>query len=159
MGKGYQSSTSITMTWTHTNNNKNIYGTPSRKSLEHLQRHKDTLISSHTYTPHKDACVHPPPPQDTCMHTHTRHIHTHTHSTNTCITGDGLVKWQISIYVEGKRWVFSFDLKEESEDECLTGRGSEFQSTGPMYWKVLLPILGTWKMLVSVAEWKQWEGE
>ena len=157
MGKGYQSSTCITMTWTHTNNNKNIYGTPSRKSLEHLQRH-DTLISSHTYTPpQRCMCAPPPPPRH--MHAHTHTTHTHTHSTNTCITGDGLVKWQISIYVEGKRWVFSFDLKEESEDECLTGRGSEFHSTGPMYWKVLLPILGTRKMLVSVAEWKQWEGE
>ena len=38
-------------------------------------------------------------------------------------------------YAEQKSWVFSFDLKEESEDECLTERGSEFQSTGPMYRK------------------------
>ena len=29
-----------------------------------------------------------------------------------------------------KRWAFSFDLKEESEDECLTERGREFQITG-----------------------------
>ena len=36
-------------------------------------------------------------------------------------------------YAEKKRWVFSFDLKEESEDECLTERGREFQITGPMY--------------------------
>ena len=35
-------------------------------------------------------------------------------------------------YAEGKRWVFSFDLREESEDECLTERGREFQITGPM---------------------------
>ena len=28
-------------------------------------------------------------------------------------------------YAEEKRWVFSFDLKEESEDECLTERGRE----------------------------------
>ena len=32
-------------------------------------------------------------------------------------------------YAEEKRWVFSFDLKEESEDVCLTERGREFQST------------------------------
>jgi len=32
-----------------------------------------------------------------------------------------------------KRSVFSFDLKEESEDKCLTERGREFQVTGPMY--------------------------
>ena len=51
-------------------------------------------------------------------------------------------------YAEEKRWVFGFDLKEESEDECLTERGRKFQSTGPMYSKylsprVFLPILGT----------------
>jgi len=32
-----------------------------------------------------------------------------------------------------KRWVFNFDFrKEDSEDECLTERGREFQITGPM---------------------------
>ena len=31
---------------------------------------------------------------------------------------------------EEKWWVFSFDLKEESEDECLTESGREFQITG-----------------------------
>ena len=36
-------------------------------------------------------------------------------------------------YAEEKRWVFSFDLKEESEDDCLTERRREFQNTGPMY--------------------------
>ena len=36
-------------------------------------------------------------------------------------------------YAKEKRWVFSFDLKGEIEDECLTERGREFQSTGPMY--------------------------
>ena len=29
--------------------------------------------------------------------------------------------------------VFSFDLKAESEDECLTETGREFQTTGPIY--------------------------
>ena len=42
-------------------------------------------------------------------------------------------------YAEEKRWVFSFDVKEESEDECLTERGREFQITGPIYWKDLFP--------------------
>ena len=28
-------------------------------------------------------------------------------------------------YAVEKRWVFSFDLKEESEDKCLTERGRE----------------------------------
>ena len=34
---------------------------------------------------------------------------------------------------EEKRWVFSFDLKEESEEGCLTEKGRKFQMTGPMY--------------------------
>ena len=38
-------------------------------------------------------------------------------------------------YAEEKRWVFSFGLKEDSEDECLRERERErereFQSTGP----------------------------
>ena len=33
-------------------------------------------------------------------------------------------------YAEEKRWVFSLDLKEASEDECLTEKGREFQITG-----------------------------
>ena len=67
------------------------------------------------------------------------------------ITGDGLVEWeerkrQRSNYAEEKRWVSSFDLKEENKDEWLTERGREFQITGPVYWKnlslmILLPIL------------------
>ena len=36
-------------------------------------------------------------------------------------------------YAEEQRWVFSSDLKEESEDESLTERGREFQITDPMY--------------------------
>ena len=35
-------------------------------------------------------------------------------------------------YAEEKRWDFNFDLKEESEDECLTERGREYQTAGPM---------------------------
>ena len=59
---------------------------------------------------------------------------------------------------------FSFDLKEESEDECLTKRGREFRSTGPMYGKdlsprVFLPMPGTRKMRTSADERRQREGE
>ena len=43
---------------------------PSCKSPERLQRHKDTLISSHTHThTHQDVCVH------ASTHTHTLQIH------------------------------------------------------------------------------------
>ena len=30
-------------------------------------------------------------------------------------------------------WVFSLDLKEKSEVECLTAKGREFHITGPMH--------------------------
>ena len=72
--------------------NNLFYGTPSGKSLECLQRHFIT-------------------------HTHT---HTHTHTTNTCITSHRLVEWEgkkmTDQYAEEKRWFFSFDWKEESEE-------------------------------------------
>ena len=42
-------------------------------------------------------------------------------------------KKTIDQHADEKRWGFGFDLKEESEDECLTERGREFQITGPMY--------------------------
>ena len=62
--------------------------------------------------------------------------HTHTHAPNTHVTGDKLVEWEgkkmTDQYAEEKRWVCSFELKEESEDECLTEIGREFQITGPM---------------------------
>ena len=51
---------------------------------------------------------------------------------------------------EGTRWVFSFDLKEESEDECRTERGREFQITGPMYLKDQKEVLSTIFGFVSV---------
>ena len=62
----------------HIDNNNRLFMPPHliSKSSEHLQRYKDTLISSHTHT---HACT-----------------HTHTH-TQKCITGDGLVKQQISM--------------------------------------------------------------
>ena len=60
------------------------------------------------------------------------------------------------------RWVFSFDLKEESDVACLREKGREFQMTGPIYLKdlsqrVLLHTLGTRKITVSEAEGKEGE--
>ena len=37
-----------------------------------------------------------------------------------------------NLYAEEERWVFSFDLKQQSEDECLTERGREFHIPDPM---------------------------
>ena len=88
---------------------------------------------------------HAPPP-----HTHTprrtrarAHIHTHIHTHTHTHTHYKYMHywWRIGKttfkYEEEKRWVFSFYWKEESEDECLTERGIDCQSTGPMYWKDL----------------------
>ena len=54
--------------WMYNNNNNNrlIMAPPSRKSLERLQRHTNTLISS------------PPPPPPPPTHTH-KHTNTHMH--------------------------------------------------------------------------------
>ena len=71
-------------------NNNNIYGAPSRKtkSPEHLQRHKDMVVLSYTFTcmhAHAHTCVHAHTHMHACMHTHictcvcTR-THTHTHT-------------------------------------------------------------------------------
>ena len=87
-----------------------IYGAPSCRSLEYKeQRYKDMFISSLSLSLSLSL-----------THTHT-HTHTHTNTTNTCITGVGLAEWeerkpQISTAQE-KRWVFSSDLNEESEDK------------------------------------------
>ena len=82
------------------------YGTTSRKSPEHLQRHEDTFTSSlaqthihtHTHTQrhthkhtHTHMHTHTLPFSLSLSHTHNTHTHTHTHTTNTCIAGDGLV--------------------------------------------------------------------
>ena len=40
-------------------------------------------------------------------------------------------------YAEEKRWVFSFDLKDESEDS-LTERGREFQIPGLTVERIIL---------------------
>ena len=36
-------------------------------------------------------------------------------------------------YAKEKMWVFTFDLKEESEEACMTERGVEFQMTELVY--------------------------
>ena len=88
----------------------------------------------------------------THTHTHTHihtHKHTHTHTTNTGITGDGLVEWeerkqQISMLKRRGRF-FSFDLKEESEDQCLTER-----KRVPDHWSVC--YLVRFKLRRSVSD-------
>ena len=85
-----------------------------------------THMHTHPQTPHTSTYTH------ACAHTHT---HTHTHCKNTSIVVMGLMeteerKQEIS---RQKRWVFSFDLKEESDMACLTEKEREFLMTGPIY--------------------------
>ena len=80
-----------------------IYGAPSRKNQERLQRHKDIHFISHT-------------------HTHYKIIHA------LLVMGWYNEKKTTHKYAEEKRWAFSFDLKEKSEDECLKERRREFQT-------------------------------
>ena len=111
-------------------------------------------IACHTHTqPHK----HPTHP-----HTHTHTPQKHKHSSHG-FDGNRRKKAR-NQKAEEKRWVFSFDLKEESDMACLTEKEKEFQMTGPIYWKdlsprVLLHTLGTRKIRVSEAEWREREGE
>ena len=102
-----------TQTHTHTHTHKT-------KSPECLQRPTNTHISSHIHT-------------HTCslVRTHYKYMH---------------YWWWVSRMRRRKmtnqyaeRWVFSFDLKDEREEKCLTERGREFQITGPMYLKDLSP--------------------
>ena len=72
------------------------------------------------------------------MHTHTQtHTHTHTHRKKHKHSSHGFDgnrgKKARNQYAEEKRWVFSFDLKEESDMACLTEKEREFQMTGPIY--------------------------
>ena len=88
---------------------------------------------------------------------HHTHTHTHTHTHYKYMPYWWWIGKTTDQYATEKIWVFNFDLKEESEDECLTERGREFQSTGPMHWKdlsprVLPPIPGTRKMWVSAGQ-------
>ncbi|WP_419652715.1 hypothetical protein, partial [Thiolapillus sp.] len=104
----------------------------------------------------------------THAHTHTR-THTHTHTpqkhkhSNHGFDGNRRKKAR-NQSAEEKRWVFIFDLKEESDVACLTEKEREFQMTGPIYCKdlsprVLLHTLGTRKIRVSEAERREREGE
>ena len=81
------------------------YDAPSHKSPECAQRREDTLISSHTHT----------------------HTHTNTHTLTLTLQIHALLvmgwyneKKTMDQYAKEKRGAFIFDLKEESEDECLT---------------------------------------
>ena len=138
-------------------------------TLTHPHAHTHTHARTHART-HSHTHVRAPTRAHTHTHTHT-HMHARTHArtraharidthiltTNTFITGDVFGRMRRkkvkNRYAEGKRWVFSSDVKEDSEKECLTERGREFQITGPMFEKDLtprvpMPILGTRKIRV-----------
>ena len=81
-------------------------------TLAHANTHTHTHTQTHTHR-HRD------PP---AKHKHSSHGFNRNRR-----------KKVINQYAEEKRWVFSFDLKEESDMACLTEKGREFQMTGPKY--------------------------
>ena len=99
--------------------------------MPHLLRSRSTCKSPQMYNfnTHAYICmcykyiqlpahIHPPPPPNN-----------NTNTIYTYITGDSLVEKRRKTQQirKHKRWVFSFDL--ESERDCLTERGREFQMT------------------------------
>ena len=79
---------------------------------------------THAHTTNTLTHPHPHPP-----HTHTPQKHKHS---SHGFDGNRREK-ERNQNAEEKRWVFSFDLKEESDVACLTEKEREFQLTGPMY--------------------------
>ena len=77
------------------------------------------VTSTHAHTP-----TNTPP-----THTHTPQKHKHS---SRGFDGNRRQKAR-NQYAEEKRWVFSFDMKEESVVACLTEKEREFQMTGPIY--------------------------
>ena len=72
----------------------------------------------------------------THAHTHKHHHPTHTpqkHKHSSHGFDGNRRKKVINLWAEEKRWVFSFNLKEECYVACLTEKGREFQMTGPIY--------------------------
>ena len=99
-----------------------------------MQAYHHTHTSTHA---HKHARM----PACTGTHMQARmHAHTHTHAHTKymhywwCVgrmrrekKGEKMRKKHMADqYAEEKRWVFSFDSKEESKEECLTDRGRKF---------------------------------
>ena len=84
-----------------------IYGAPSHKSPEYLQRQYAHFIS-HTHArarTHTHTHIHPTHTH-TYTHTHT-HIHPPTHTHALLVMGWYNEKKTTDQYAEGKRWVFS----------------------------------------------------
>ena len=86
-------------------------------SMPHTHKH------THAQAPHT--------PTHTCTHTHTHTLQKHKHSSHG-FDGNRRKKAR-NQQAEEKRWVFSFDLKEESDVACLTEKEREFQMTGLIY--------------------------
>ena len=62
-------------------------------------------------------------------HTLTHHTHTHALQIHALLVMKKNEKKMTDHYAEEKRWVFSFDLKEESEDDCLMEAKREEESS------------------------------
>ena len=92
------------------NNNNRLFMAPRLMRAQGAYKSNKHAIPTHTPRPHI--------PQ---KHKHSSHG----------FDGNGR-KREISRQKK-KRWVFSFDLKEESDVTCLTEKERELQMTGPIY--------------------------
>ena len=108
----------------------------------HLIRVWGTIKGTHMCTLHYTyTCRHP-------------HQHTHTHTTHALIAGYGLVerKWQISI--QKRRGVFLvLAYNRTVKRKSVSDHRSDVLKGSPP--NVFLPILRTWKIQTSKAEWRE----
>ena len=134
--------------------------TPSRKSPEHFQGHRICSCQLFLFASllSLSVCLSLSPPPLSLSHTHSlTHTHTHTlplslslslshtHTHTLQMHALQVMGWYSEKktkdqHAEEKRWVFSLDLKEKSEDECLTERGRESQITSLMYYTPHQPV-------------------
>ena len=77
-----------------------------------------THTHAHTQTPPTPTPTHTPPP---CK------------NTSKVVMGLMETEERKQAISRQKRWVFSIDLKEESDVACLTEKEREFQMTSPIY--------------------------
>ena len=98
----------------------------------HLMRAQGAYKADKHATPtHVHTHKHPHTPTHTHTHPHTHTPQKHKHSSHG-FDGNRRKKAR-NQKAEEKRWVFSFDLKEESDVACLTEKEREFKMTGPIY--------------------------
>ena len=107
----------LAFSWIPFNNNNRLFMAPHLVRAQSAYKHIRIHSFHHTHTL-------------TCMRTPRHTTHTRVHTTNTCITGDGLVKRQISVQRKSLGEIFeTLDTGSCRQvvhtSECLSGVGLE----------------------------------